>query len=378
MFKRMVLALSAGLLSVAQAGGSGPFTPRLPGPPQFRAVPCPDSVSADRCGLVKVSLDHAQPTGKQIEVFVAVKGAMSTLKQDTPLFFMTGGPGGSSATDLGWLANYSVTDFDFVAVDFRGTALSKPALNCPDSSAASLLRCARTWNIPASDLNYFNSVQAAQDMESVRRALGYSRINLLGISYGTVVAQQMMRLYPASLRSVVLAGVLPTQSSSFAAALPATDDLLRRMLQSCGEQAECRQNHAGLLANFEHQWPALPASTRNAVRRYVSWLGGQSQAIAEGLTVTEQLLKKEAVHLLQPESNLEPDLSYGLNGVVNCLEQVDFAPGHLPPDLSSSRLLGYMSYSERLEVCRKLGLTTPPAELHQPVRNSVPTLLLDG
>src|SRR5205085_1566479 len=50
---------------------------------------------------------------------------------------------------------------------------------------------------------------AVQDLERVRAALGYERINLYGTSYGTRVAQHYLRRFPERVRAVILDGVVP-------------------------------------------------------------------------------------------------------------------------------------------------------------------------
>jgi pimeloyl-ACP methyl ester carboxylesterase len=48
-------------------------------------------------------------------------------------------------------------------------------------------------------------------VEDVRRVLGHERVNLQGGSYGTRLALEVMRRYPASVRAAVLDGVAPPQ-----------------------------------------------------------------------------------------------------------------------------------------------------------------------
>ena len=50
-----------------------------------------------------------------------------------------------------------------------------------------------------------------EDLEALRVALGYSQLNLYGISYGSRVAQHFVRRFPDSTRTVVLDGVAAPQ-----------------------------------------------------------------------------------------------------------------------------------------------------------------------
>ena len=58
------------------------------------------------------------------------------------------------------------------------------------------------------DVAYYTTSVAVQDLDRVREALGYERINLYGSSYGTRVAQHYMRKFPARTRAVILDGVV--------------------------------------------------------------------------------------------------------------------------------------------------------------------------
>ena len=121
-----------------------------------------------------------------------------------PLFYLDGGARWAASHAVGWFPSSVYWQRDLVLVDQRGTGGSRPLL-CPALSDAPpaeavgrLLACvARLGADPAQ----FGTVAA---MRAVLVALGYRRINLLGISYGAVAAQIYLRLYPARVRSVVL------------------------------------------------------------------------------------------------------------------------------------------------------------------------------
>jgi pimeloyl-ACP methyl ester carboxylesterase len=44
------------------------------------------------------------------------------------------------------------------------------------------------------------------DLEAVRRALGYEKIDVYGASYGATAAQLYLRLYPHAVRTLILDG----------------------------------------------------------------------------------------------------------------------------------------------------------------------------
>ena len=56
------------------------------------------------------------------------------------------------------------------------------------------------------DATRYGTLAAMDDLDRVRRALGYGRIDLFGASYGATAAQVYARRHPGSVRSVVLDG----------------------------------------------------------------------------------------------------------------------------------------------------------------------------
>src|SRR5690606_4478065 len=79
---------------------------------------------------------------------------------------------------------------------------------------------------------------AVRDLESVRKALGVEQVNLVGVSYGTRVAQQYAMRHPARTRTLVLDSVAPNElilGNDFALSLERALDL---------QFAQCTQSEA--------------------------------------------------------------------------------------------------------------------------------------
>jgi pimeloyl-ACP methyl ester carboxylesterase len=169
------------------------------------------------CGRLRVAFDPGKLQGPTISLRVTV---LPATKQPAAgaLFYLEGGPGRAATA-----AALSVNAFfaqvgrtrDLVMVDQRGTGGSS-RLACPDQyvrradpGAVSGYLRACFAHLDADPRLYTTSV-AADDVETVRRALGYRKIDLYGGSYGATLAQAYMRQYPKSVRSVVLdSGSLP-------------------------------------------------------------------------------------------------------------------------------------------------------------------------
>ena len=79
------------------------------------------------------------------------------------------------------------------------------------------------------------------DLDTVRRALGVDKINLIGVSYGTRVAQQYAARHPQHTRAIVLDGVAPNElvvGGEFARTFERALDL---QIAQCRQRPQCRQ-----------------------------------------------------------------------------------------------------------------------------------------
>jgi len=165
------------------------------------------------CTHVRVAEDPRRPNGPRISLRIVVLPATKRPAAGA-LFYLEGGPGGAATA-----AAIRVNDFfaqvqrdrDLVMVDQRGTGGSR-RLACPDgyvrganatAVAGYLRRCFARLD---ADPRLYTTSVAADDLELVRRTLGYGKIDLFGGSYGATLAQAYARRYPESVRSVVLDG----------------------------------------------------------------------------------------------------------------------------------------------------------------------------
>ena len=169
------------------------------------------------CARMRVAADPGKPNGATISLQIAVLPATRRPAAGA-LFYLEGGPGGA-ATESAIRVNASFARVgrtrDLVMVDQRGTGGSG-RLACPDSYVRgadaeavtdylrAVFRPARRRSAAVLDGS------AANDLETVRRTLGYGKIDLYGGSYGATLAQAYVRRYPESVRTVVLdSGSLP-------------------------------------------------------------------------------------------------------------------------------------------------------------------------
>lgn len=142
---------------------------------------------------------------------------------------LAGGPGDSGVNVVlgmarqGGAALADLIAGDYVGIDQRGTGQSTPnlastvlydvPLDGPGSPANWLPAMERAAKAVAAELTArgvhlraYNTRESADDVEAVRRALGYDRITLWGRSYGSHLALATLRRHPAAVERVVLIG----------------------------------------------------------------------------------------------------------------------------------------------------------------------------
>ncbi len=103
----------------------------------------------------------------------------------------------------------------------------------------------------------YTTSNAADDIEDVRAAMGYGRINLFGVSYGTRMALENARRHPGSVRSVMLAGV-----NSPADHLPkpqpaAAQEALEGLETVCKADPACNRAFPAFAAEFDQVMAGL-------------------------------------------------------------------------------------------------------------------------
>jgi pimeloyl-ACP methyl ester carboxylesterase len=187
-----------------------------------------------------VPLNYARPTAKQIDIAVLKVAATSKSKRIGVLLVNPGGPGSSGvdfALNARRLLGSAITQrFDIIGFDPRGVARSQQA-DClsdnrldayiavdptPDDEAErDQLRavseelakgCGDAVGVDV--LPHLGTLDAARDMEQIRKALGESTISMMGFSYGTLLGATYAELFPKQVRAFVLDGALDSRSTS--------------------------------------------------------------------------------------------------------------------------------------------------------------------
>jgi pimeloyl-ACP methyl ester carboxylesterase len=225
----------------------------------------PKLASNVRCTSIEVPEDRTQPGGSKLSIAVMVLPANTLRPKPDPLFMLAGGPGQSAAAlaPLAGMLSGVRRNRDIVLVDPRGTGKSSP-LRCAalaprdpfddfsDTDTADAARRCLTEIRAAggADVALYTTPAVVADIDAVRNALGYDRVNLWGGSYGTRVAQEYVRRYPQHVRAVVLDGVAPPDLRISLDVWPTRDAALAQLFAACAEQVACKRAYPDLNATL--------------------------------------------------------------------------------------------------------------------------------
>lgn len=181
-----------------------------------------------------------------------------------PIFVIEAlGESGVEAAGSGLIASLQAlgATHDLVFVDQRGTSLSP--LLCPPVSADAppaeqtapildapyLAKCRDSFE-RHDDLGDLNSRTFAEDLESVRRKLGYKRIQLIGYFYGTRIIQQYLARWPKRVSAAVLGDVSPMNYPAAEAEVGALSGSVESTLQACHRDKACAARYPDLDAEW--------------------------------------------------------------------------------------------------------------------------------
>jgi pimeloyl-ACP methyl ester carboxylesterase len=183
----------------------------LAGAAPAAAAGCPKGFT---CGTLDVPLDRSGAVPGVVHLHYAAQSAFSD--DAGVLIALAGGPGQSSL-DLAPLFTISLEPalkrYRVVVLDQRGTGESG-ALVCPPVQALRTLDPIRPEAVAACAASvgparaFYSSADTVLDLEALRVRLGTPKIALMGVSYGTHVALQYARAFPANVDKLILDSIV--------------------------------------------------------------------------------------------------------------------------------------------------------------------------
>lgn len=386
---------------------------------------CPVPIAAEdaarvRCGVLTVPENRANDTGRTIELPFAVVASRSPAPRPDPVVLPTmGGPGSGSFSGL-WLFleyDWATGERDGIVLEQRGDLLARPSLQCPELDArhtfvdgrrlarealdeagrAAWRACHDRLTADGVDLSAYSSAESAADLADLRAALGYDGWNLYGLSYGTRLAQTVLREHPDGLRSVVLDGVVPLDVNLYEETGAGFERALGVLAGSCRADPECAASYPDLeqdlAAVLSHAGESpLTVSVRAPWDGSTVTLALDDRDLAEGLfeTLYDDYRTRALPFLIDRVARGDTDvlvplvtqqlawsnlLAAGLTRTVDCVEELPFY-GREPARRAG--LARHLTEDRTAASCSAWPVAAASERENEPVSSDVPALLLSG
>jgi pimeloyl-ACP methyl ester carboxylesterase len=404
--------------------------------PIFERGNCPfenPGVGEVDCGFVLVPENHSRSATDTIRLAVVVYQVIGSNPENEPVIFLQGGPGAGavelSADAYSILVEPFLEKHTFITFDQRGTGLSEPVLNCDEltevysqdlrgivsSETRDLVyltafrACHDLFNIGGIDLGAYTTEENASDVKDILQALGYSRADLFGVSYGTRLGQMVMRDYPEIVRSAVLDSMLPLEVNIYASRSLNAEIALQTLFDGCAADPVCEMVYPNLEADFWSLVDLLDTSPIS-VPVIIPYAGGRSYIPVDGKMYLSQVLASlkrswmlpgipQSIEQVRsgdtsslsytlgfPPVDWDLEISLGMYISVMCHEYIMNSDVEtLTAGLSGRYDEGALSWfpfvgdgENYIRLCESWDAVPPSLGEDEPVTNEIPTLIISG
>lgn len=365
-------------------------------------------------GVYRVYEDRQAKTGRMLELDMVILHAISSNPEPDPVFVLAGGPG-QAATGIysGYLGSWMRRNRDLVFIDQRGTGGSH-RLSCdlpgsdlnlqgyldPIFDKDTFQACLTELNQFA-DLRFYSTELAMDDVNEIRGALGYGRINLVGGSYGTRAALVYMRRHPHTVRTATLNGVAPLSFRSPLFHAQSAQRALDLLFEECETSPVYKSHYGGLRDEFTdlmarletqpvevtvmHPRTAKPVTVifdrpafAEALRVMMYSMSGNRQVPLLLYRAARGDFRPFAENAIRSNWSIRNIISFGMLLCVTCSEDVD----RIHPDeidrFTENTFLGKDRVLQQIEVCREWPRSELEPDFGQSVQVEVPILALSG
>jgi len=365
-------------------------------------------------GSFAVFEDREAQSGRMIRLDLVVLHATGPDPEPDPVFYLAGGPGQAAAgLYRQYLESPLRLDRDIVFINHRGTGGDND-LRCElyggDENIQGYLEnvfdveelrgCLEKLK-EKFDLTKYSTPIAMDDLNEVRKALGYERINMLGTSGGTRSILVYMRRHPESVRSAILIGVAPIALRNPLYHPWGAQQALELLFEECSGDRACSEAFPNLEEEF---WTVLerledgpiPVEIAHPVTEKMIKADLSLHAFTEAIRsmmYSVRLSRQVPLYIHQAflgnfrpvteeaimrERGLRRGLSLGLLLCVTCSEDVArIRPEDVERETRGS-FRGDVRVRSQIAVCDIWPKTDLPQNYADPVEVDIPVLLFSG
>jgi len=402
------------------------------------------------CGLLEVPENRENPDSRLIELhFVKLASRwgrdddeddddekktieLAPGRRDDPVIYLTGGPGVKVNSYVERLKDHGILDHrDLYILEQRGIGFSndfcpfygsrKPAVDdvatFEESLEASLTRkadCAAGAKAAGVDLTGYSTIENARDVKALRRALGFDKWNVWGISYGSILGQAYAREDSDGILAFVIDAIMPLEirdSELYWRVAHWYNRDLEKLQEICNRQPACARHYPDIRGRLIRAIQSVvdnpievdvkdsevfPSGKARFFQDIVAFLPftffyeqdnypgipGLIYAWADAVERRDPVLFSAIA--AGSASGGFGDSSPGMSDAIFCLDGGEEALARAgKKDILEHPVLGAAigtpdAYDAGVRLCLELGLPQRPAEDYVAVSTSLPALIIEG
>lgn len=358
---------------------------------QFVTHDCPPALAMAnaRCGYVAVPEDYSKRGSRTINLNVIVLNSLEPGGARAAQYDLEGGPGFAVTDSAAFYATEGAmyrTHRDVVLADMRGTGGSG-GLFCPNIAQyerenpespfypPALVRDCATLLSAKADLRQYTTDAAARDIDAVRRALGYERLDLNALSYGTTLALRYIADFPDHVRTAVLTGTAPANRMPPRNHAMAAERALKLLFEMCAADSPCSTKYPNSAADLERAAERLDAEARDVFLekiRTMLYLPGTARRVPS-------VLRKAADGDFQMQaSDVGRSFADGLYLSITCSESLAMMDLDAAIAESDATQFGAYRLRRQNDACRHWPKAAPDRRLLEVAESEVPVLFISG
>lgn len=365
-------------------------------------------------GTFAVFEDRKAQKGRMIHLNVVILHVTGENPKSDPVFILAGGPGEDAAKSAKeYRGSWMRKERDLVFVSQRGTS-GDNFLNCDLPANDDNLQgyIDPLFNLEAFracleklkqnfDLTKYSTCLAMDDLNDIRWALGYDKINLTGGSYGTRAALVYMRRHPETIRTAILNGIAPIAFKNPLFHAPAIHEAVPFLFAECVSNPKCHTAFPNLEDEFHSIMERLDkepvdVTIKHPVTKKRVPIKLDKEGFVEALrTMMYSMYSSGRVPYLIHrafEGDFEPfaqlgmlsnrgiqqALAFGMLLCVTCAEDLARITEDEIVEIASGTIMGDGRVRRQKAICEFWPKSDLPKNYGDPVSVDVPVLLLSG
>ena len=351
-------------------------------------------------------------TGRKLPLKIVLVPARTPHPEQGPIFYMAGGPGETATELMDLVVNWGDADeHDVVVVDERGTG-DGHRLDCKSSGSddnleaylngpfdAAAARVCRDELQKQYDLSQYTTPNFADDIDEVRAAMGYDKININAGSFGTYAAQIYMRRHGEHVRTAYLTSLVTLADQVPLYHARSAQEGLNELFNECDEDAACHaaypklREHFAALLNKTREQP-VTTFVRHPVTGTRTKIRLSERAFGDAVRVMMYHTPRDIPFLIEraaagdfgpfAEAGLRANRGIysggrmGLHYCITCNEFVSrIRPEEIDPATRGS-FLGSWRVRAQMAACQEWPKTDLPADYFEPFRVETPAAVISG